>query len=85
MLLNSKSPVRAANSRCRLGQARVMLINGMAVSTVPMAYSVTNWPAKASETASPVLICVNIPAGMVSVSKVRNPANASASSAERGS
>jgi len=84
MELNANSPAMAVRNRGRRFQLRVAAMTGMAASTEPKAYSVTNWPARVSEISRPALICGSRPAGIVSVMMARKPAIVKASSRHTG-
>src|SRR5437867_3985159 len=62
----------------------VAAANGMTVRAVPVAYSVTLWPAAPELTPTAEDICGRTPAGRVSVRLVMNTAVPSASSADQG-
>lgn len=62
----------------------VAAANGMTVRAVPVAYSVTLWPAAPELTPTAEDICGRTPAGRVSVRLVMNTAVPRASSADQG-
>src|SRR6218665_957596 len=64
---------------------RVAPMRGIAATTAPNAYSVTNWPASACDTPIPRLISGSSPAGMFSVSTAMKPVIARANRPPIGS
>ncbi|MCY1530463.1 hypothetical protein D9M68_656510 [compost metagenome] len=83
-VLNASKPPMAVSNKGRRFQLRVAATTGMAASTDPRAYTVTSWPASASEMPSPRPIWGSRPAGMVSVMMARKPAIVNASNFHTG-
>lgn len=78
-------PKIATSSSGLRRQPCVAAVSGIAVASVPKAYSVTSWPISASDTRRSAPICGIRPAGKASVSTVMNAAIARASSPAMGS